>query len=92
MVTGQIKQYFHDARLWQGWSDFTDKALAIKMDDSSGAGGGKTYQIDIAKMRYVGDPMIEIPGPDSDCFVTVNFEAYALVSDAFLIKFTRDYP
>ncbi len=88
MVTGQIKQYFHDAVLLTAWSGFSDRALAVKLDD----GAGKTLQIDIAKMKYVGDPVIDIPGPDGDCYVTVNFEAYALVSDAYLVKFTRSYP
>lgn len=87
MVTGSIKQYFRDAVLLNAWSAFTDRALAVTLND-----GTDSISIDIPKMRYIGDPVIDIPGPDSDCYVTVNFQAYALVSDSYMIKLTRTYP
>lgn len=89
LVTGSIQQYFEDDQLLDAWFAFGDRQLTIVLDDNGSTGGGNQLQIEIPKMRYVGEPAIDRPGPDSDAIVTVNFEAYADVGDAALIRFTR---
>lgn len=87
MVEGSITQYFEDDVLMDAWFAFGDRSLDIVMDDSGG--GGNTVQCEIPKMKLVGDPVVEVSGPDADCMVTTNFEAYAAVADAALIRFTN---
>lgn len=85
MVTGQIQQYFEDARLIAKYLAFTQTDLDFTLTDSA----GNDLQCEIPKIRFVGDADISNPGPDGDRLVTLNWEAEALDSDAALIRFTR---
>lgn len=85
LVTGQITQYFQDDRLMDAYFAFTDRELNITVEDDD----GNEMLIEIPRLKFVGEPNIENPGPDSDRLVTMAFEAYALASDAALISFTR---
>ena len=85
LVTGTIKQYFEDDTLIDAYYAFGTRDLNIVLTDSA----SKILQIELPKLKYIGDLQIENPGPDSDAFVTVNFEAFALAGDAASIRFTR---
>lgn len=85
MVTGTITQYFENDTLVDAWFAFGDRALKIELtDDLTNA-----YSIEIPQIKYVSDLQVDVPGPDGDCMVTVNFEAYTEVGDAHLIEITR---
>lgn len=89
MVTGSIQVYFENDTLMDAWFGYTDRSLTLTLDDNGSTGGGNQLQIVIPKFKLVGDPAVDIPGPDSDVLATFNFEAYADADDSYLIQFTR---
>ncbi len=85
LVTGTIQQYFTDDTLMDAWFAFGDRDIALVFTDDA----SNTLNVDIPKMKLVGDPNVEISGPDSDVIASYNFEAYADVGDAALIQITN---
>lgn len=84
LVTGEIQQYFEDDTLMDAYFAFQDRALDITLND-----GTNSIQIEIPKLKLTGQPVIDVPGPDSDCIARYPFTAYADVGDAALVRFTR---
>jgi hypothetical protein len=84
-IGGSITQYFEDDVLADAYFAFGDRSLAITLTDSA----SNALAVSVPKIKYVGALDITNPGPDSDCMVTANWEAYANVDDAALISFTR---
>lgn len=85
MVTGQLQQYFYDARLIDAFFAFENRGLGITVTDDA----GNAMLVEVPKMKYEGDLDVGNPGPDGDRLVSVNFTGFADVGDAALVRFTR---
>lgn len=85
MISGTLTQYFESVSLMTAYLAFQRRALMVQFTDEL----TNILKIEMPKVHYVGDPNVEISGPDGDCMVTLNFEAYGDVGDAYSIRFTR---
>lgn len=85
-ISGQITQYFETDTLLDAWFAFESRAIMVQ---ASSNGANQVLKIELPKVKYTGDPQVNVPGPDGDCMVTMNFEAYADVGDAHMIRVTR---
>lgn len=79
-ASGSITQHFRSVTLAEAWADFGNRTLEVAFDDGEGNEFGLTFH----RIKYVGDLSIDIPGPDADCIVTVNWEAEVHPTDGFL--------